>query len=95
VNAASCRHHPEQAARGVCVHCGTPLCLACITKIDGINHCQDCLAGLAQREVEQASRAPGPQAPALRWLSVGVGVGLLSALGWLLLDLLLPPQGVP
>lgn len=77
------------------MHCAAALCVACITKIDGINHCQACLAARAQHEVEQASRAPGPPAPLRSWLSVGLGIGLLSTLGWLLLSALLPAAGVP
>jgi hypothetical protein len=79
----------------VCVHCNAPLCFACITKIDGINHCQACLSARVTHQLEQDSRAPGAAGLPTRWLGVGLGVGLLSALCWLMLNVLLPPAGAP
>jgi hypothetical protein len=75
------------------MHCGAPLCFACITKIDGINHCQDCLAARVADQL--ASRAPAALGVGTRWLGVSVGVGLLSVLCWLMLNVLLPPAGGP
>ena len=70
------------------MRCTAPLCAACITKIDGVNHCQSCLALLAADEVASASRAPGAAPRTARWLGIMVSASLLSALCWLLLGTL-------
>jgi hypothetical protein len=70
----------------VCVRCTAPLCAACITKIDGVNHCQVCLAALAADQLSAASHAPGAGSRPLRWLGIALGASLLSTLCWLTLD---------
>jgi hypothetical protein len=74
------------------VHCAAPLCAACITKIDGINHCQSCLAALAERHLALHTAPQRASAPA-RWLGVGLGAALLSVLGWRVLETLF--RGAP
>lgn len=77
----------------MCVRCTAPLCAACITKIDGVNHCQTCLAALAAEQLTAASHAPGAGPRAARWLGIALGASLLSGLCWLMLDRLF--QGGP
>jgi len=77
----------------VCVHCAAPLCAACITKIDGINHCQDCLAALAARQLALRARAPERGSALSRWLGVGLGAALLGGLCWRVLETLF--RGAP
>jgi hypothetical protein len=85
VSEVSCQHHPERAAQGVCVHCRTPLCGECTTKIDGINHCRSCL---------DARSIPAPPAarpaPLSGALTLGLGVAALWLLAWVSLNALLP-----
>jgi hypothetical protein len=39
-----CQNHPEREGIGICLSCHRVFCSECITKIDGVNYCQDCLA---------------------------------------------------
>ena len=45
---ASCRYHPETPGVGICVRCRTVICDACCTRLQGINHCHECLKALAR-----------------------------------------------
>jgi hypothetical protein len=80
---AHCRYHPDTHGVGICVRCRTVICAACCTRLQGINHCHECLRALARGK----GRPRG-----------GVGT-LLAALGllglaWaLLFGLLLLAQG--
>jgi hypothetical protein len=85
VASAFCEQHAGRVALGICVHCKRALCGDCITKVDGINHCRDCL------------EAPAPPAHAQRPLGalptrllLGAGMGALWLLVWLALSALLP-----
>jgi len=82
---AICSHHGSEPAVGICVRCQAPLCKACITKIDGINHCKDCLDQLAEPPVVAAKPLAAPGR-----LGLVFGVFVLSALSWLSLTALLP-----
>ncbi|MBI4576692.1 MAG: type II secretion system protein GspG [Planctomycetes bacterium] len=44
---ARCSHHPDRDAVAVCVRCGRTVCGSCSTRLDGINHCLDCLRAMA------------------------------------------------
>lgn len=71
------------------MRCQCALCDACITKLDGINHCKDCLDAL---DVPR-TKAPPPRRAAGR-LGIFVGILLLSGLTWLSLNAALPgPPG--
>jgi hypothetical protein len=86
---ASCENHPAREAIGVCVQCRTRVCSECSTKVDGINYCTRCLAGLAA----EGGRTPGVRrAPsrAVAWAAASAYFGLLSAALWLLLQVMLP-----
>jgi hypothetical protein len=71
---AACRYHPEAPGVGLCVRCRTVICAACCTRLQGINHCHECLKALARG----ASRPRGRVASALAALA-------LLALAWALL----------
>lgn len=88
---AVCANHAQREAIGVCVRCRTRVCSECATKVDGINYCVACLAGLA---VDSGSRAAAhggerrfPLAGAAFYL------GLLTLLVWGFLELALPGGG--
>jgi hypothetical protein len=89
---ASCSHHPARAAVGICVRCARAMCSDCITKIDGINHCRDCLAQLqgAQRaaQIGPTLRVPG-------WLALSVGAIAISSLAWWMLEVMMPGAAGP
>jgi hypothetical protein len=91
VAVAACENHAQREAIGVCVRCRTRVCSECATKVDGINYCVRCLAGLA------GERARDKDPPAVRerssyraHLAAG-GYLLVLCLGaFLLLQTLLP-----
>jgi hypothetical protein len=103
VTAQACQHHPEEAAVGICVRCSAPLCDACITKLDGINHCRSCLdllarvstrvdlrAVLPEAESERTLRARGQARARSDWFALAMGVALLALLAFAMLDAVLP-----
>jgi hypothetical protein len=79
---ASCRYHPDTPGVGLCVRCRTVICAACCTRLQGINHCHECLKKLAR-----PSRPPGGAGSAL------AALGLLALGAALLFGLLLLAQG--
>lgn len=85
---ATCVNHPEREALGVCVQCRTRVCSECSTKVEGINYCVTCLAGLAQagRSTPHMQVRTG----GMPWLSLALSAGLLWGLTWLLLEAVLP-----
>jgi len=50
----ACANHPSRSPVGRCARCEQPACAECVTRLDGILHCRDCLAvaaaGLRRRE---------------------------------------------
>ena len=42
----------DRSAVGVCMRCRAPVCAACTTRLDGVNHCHACLRQLGAREEE-------------------------------------------
>lgn len=88
---AVCANHAQREAIGVCVRCRTRVCSECATKVDGINYCVACLAGLA---VDSGARlAANGGKP--RWLALQalLHVSLLAFLLWGFLVLMLPGGG--
>jgi hypothetical protein len=68
------------------------MCSDCITKIDGINHCRSCLDELTRAESQKRTgRAGGLPS----WLLLSLGVSLLTALSYLMLDVLMPGATTP
>jgi hypothetical protein len=80
---ASCRYHPDTPGVGLCVRCRTVICAACCTRLQGINHCHECLKVLAR----------GPGRPRGGAGSVLAALGLLALGAALLFGLLLLAQG--
>jgi type II secretory pathway pseudopilin PulG len=57
VESFQCQNHPEREGVGICVACRRVFCVECSTKIDGVNHCRECL-GKRQKTAE-ATRTRG------------------------------------
>jgi hypothetical protein len=89
---ASCTRHVLREAVGVCVRCTETLCAECITKIDGINHCQPCLSRLAQGT---PARPSARSRPAPDSLVIAASFCLVSALMWLMIEVAMPGPGWP
>ncbi|HKU39835.1 MAG TPA: hypothetical protein VJR89_16865 [Polyangiales bacterium] len=72
----------------MCVRCRTRVCSECATKVDGINFCVACLAGLA---VDSGARLAAKSGKP-RWLALKawLHVALLTVLLWGFLELMLP-----
>lgn len=88
---AACENHPQREAIGVCVKCRTRVCSECSTKVEGINYCVRCLAGLAR----EGGRARAPErmgSSAWAYLAAS-GYLLVLALGTLLLLQVFLPGG--
>lgn len=86
---AACVHHPEREAVGVCVLCRRSVCTECTTKLDGINHCSDCVATLAA-SVRVAPRAERAEGAAHASLATVLWCAFLVLVVWGLLELALP-----
>jgi hypothetical protein len=80
---AFCHYHPEVPGVGICVRCRTVICAACCTRLQGINHCPECLRQLSRGK---GRTRPGPG-------SVLAALGLLLLAGALLFGLLWLAQG--
>jgi hypothetical protein len=94
VTAQACQHHPREVAVGICMRCSAPLCDACVTKLDGVNHCQRCLLQRAEDQRAGTLQGDRPQGTRLAWLSLGLGGLLLATLAWTMLSAVLP-KGAP
>ena len=70
-----CRYHPDRPGVGVCMRCRAPVCAACTTRLDGVNHCHACLKQLGAHGDE-------PRSTAEWWPPVAV---LLASLGMVVL----------
>ena len=88
---AVCANHAQREAIGVCVRCRTRVCSECATKVDGINYCVACLAGLAVDSGARLAAAGGK--PRLLELQAVLHVALLALLMWAFLALSLPGGG--
>jgi hypothetical protein len=89
---ATCANHPQREAIGVCVKCRTRVCSECSTKVEGINYCVSCLAGLAVeggRKVSAGRRTGADHA----YLGLAGYVAVLTAAMWILLEVVLPGGG--
>ena len=52
----ACFYHEDRAAVGICMRCRRPICAACTTRLDGVNHCHQCLKELSRRSAEPGRR---------------------------------------
>jgi hypothetical protein len=86
---ATCENHPQREAIGVCVQCRTRVCSECSTKVEGINYCVRCLAGLAREGARTTERRATSSGRAAYFAAAGYLVLLTCAL-WLVLVALLP-----
>jgi hypothetical protein len=68
------------------------MCSDCITKIDGINHCRACLDELTRAEGQKRG---GTKGGLPSWLVLSLGVSVLTALSYLMLDVLMPGGTTP
>jgi len=48
----ACSYHDDRPAVGICMRCRRPICAACSTRLDGVNHCFRCLKELGRRQAE-------------------------------------------
>jgi B-box zinc finger protein len=87
---ATCENHPQREAIGVCVQCRTRVCSECSTKVEGINYCVRCLAGLAREGGRSAERSRARPAGGLAYVAAAGYLALLSGAMWILLNVLLP-----
>ncbi len=78
---AACRYHPDTPGVGVCVRCRSAICAGCCTRLQGINHCHECLKALARAPVSPRGGA-GSALAALAVLALGAallfGLALLA-----------------
>ena len=63
---AACENHLQREAIGVCVQCRVRVCSECSTKVEGINHCVTCLAGLAREGGRKVGARAQPSRLGLR-----------------------------
>jgi len=87
---AVCANHAQREAIGVCVRCRTRVCSECSTKVDGINYCVACLAGLA---VDGARAAASGGKTRFGGATAVLYLLALSGLVWGFLELMLPGAG--
>ncbi len=67
----ACFYHEDRAAVGICMRCRRPICAACTTRLDGVNHCHQCLKELSRRAAEPRVGSGSGFAVALVLLLVG------------------------
>lgn len=87
--AAACTNHLEREAIGVCIACRARICSECVTKVDGINYCVACLAGLEDGARRPRTAAAGGAGWWAR-LSALTLFALAVLLTWGLLEVALP-----
>jgi len=58
VESFQCRNHPEREGVGICVACRRVFCVECSTKIDGVNHCRECLGKRQRTAAATRTRRP-------------------------------------
>jgi hypothetical protein len=81
-----CYYHEDRQAIGICMRCRVPICGACTTRLQGINHCHKCLQALASRKEDTGFDA----GPLIAGAVLFVGVLVLFGVCWLLQGSLAP-----
>jgi hypothetical protein len=81
----ACHYHEDRPAVGICMRCRRAICAGCTTRLDGVNHCHQCLKKLSRA----AAEAPGA---AISGVSVGLAVLLVGFL-FLFLECLFLVEG--
>ncbi|MFT3927870.1 MAG: hypothetical protein QM778_35410 [Myxococcales bacterium] len=87
---AICSRHPQRDAVGVCVRCSNAFCSDCLTKLDGINHCQTCLTNLSRQLANEPTTTRRGLPPSL---ALSLGFLTLALLAWTMLEVMLPGAG--
>ena len=59
----ACHYHEDRPAVGICMRCRRAICAACTTRLEGVNHCHQCLKNLG-RTAAEPRRAAGSGFPA-------------------------------
>ena len=88
----ACANHPGREAIGICVKCKKRVCGECTTKVDGINHCVSCFAGLVA-ESEAEKPVAGREHPVVAFVFAVLGAAVAAGLAWGILELGLPGGG--
>ncbi len=68
---AVCYFHGDRPGVGVCMRCRVPVCAACCTRVDGVNHCHACLKVLGRRGDDKRPGTSLRAVVALVFLSLG------------------------
>ena len=56
-----CKNHLERDGIGICISCRQVFCSECVTKIDGVNYCEQCLGKPAtSRQQQRHIQHPAP-----------------------------------
>ena len=94
----SCAYHPEREVRGICSHCGRPVCAECLVDLNGQPFCKRCLAARMQQPVREIngpvrfalSIAPGVGHFYMGFFNRGTQLFLITVVGGMILSLALP-----
>lgn len=84
---AVCQYHPGRTGIGICMRCRVVICGECCTRVDGVNHCHNCLKVLAQR---QRGREAMPQREVAETIAAAL---ILAAAGLILFGMSWMMQG--
>jgi hypothetical protein len=60
-----CPRHPDREGVGICIACKRVVCGDCATRLEGINHCRECL----ERKLRESTTSTA--SPSWRWIEGG------------------------
>ncbi|BAD39168.1 hypothetical protein [Symbiobacterium thermophilum] len=94
----SCAYHPDREVRGICSHCGRPVCAECLVDLNGQPYCKRCLAARMQQPVREInglvrfvlSIAPGVGHFYMGYFHRGTQLFLITLVGAAVLNLAFP-----
>jgi hypothetical protein len=84
----TCHFHNDRPGIGICMRCRVVICVACCTRVNGVNHCHACLKVLGGRHEEK--RRGGVLGLLLAGLLLGVAWLLLWGLCWVVSGTMAP-----
>ena len=67
----ACHYHEDRPAVGICMRCRRAICAACTTRLDGVNHCHQCLKNLSRPTTEPRGASSSGVPVAVAVLLVG------------------------
>jgi hypothetical protein len=70
----TCHFHKDRPGIGICMRCRVVICVACRTRVNGVNHCHACLKILGGWREEMSGGNMG-----------SIFAGALFCLAWLVL----------